>query len=568
MKRISIFIIAAILTVMSVNTVITATETDIIETNESVESVTVSFGQGHENANGSMDNVTVQKGTEYVLPKCVFTVPGMSFNGWFSGVDGKIYNAGDKCTVNKNVSFTATYKETPKEQYTISFGGKASDITIIAGKSFELPAYETAENEIFYGWKQQFTDGTLSEKIYGVGKYPDTVSGNMTFIADTAVYNDFAVIADANGEKTVFDGFDAVKHTVSTDENGNILPIVAEYTAENAMDISVYRYLTVMYSIDGTVAAEEKPYFTVTTDTDKTVNQEISPEKGWNFTCIDLSELVNDGNDGRINSLKLSLENGTYNTFYVGRLIFSKDKLSAKDKLHNSYMKGYEGYEGREFKPDEKMTRAQACVIVARYKAGFDVIPTTDGNGTPIVSPFDDVRPQGENAHWAHNEIAYVASLGYLNGYKGEFLPDQAITRAEFVKLVVNMTYNDGDNKDLPDPGFSDVKPEISRSTYTAVAIAVRKGFINGYKEDNTFRPEGEITRAEVVTVFNRSIGRDTAVITPIYDRSVEAYNFVDVRGHWAEKHILEATVPHLELIGEAMTDSRYSVMIAKINAQ
>jgi hypothetical protein len=42
---------------------------------------------------------------------------------------------------------------------------------------------------------------------------------------------------------------------------------------------------------------------------------------------------------------------------------------------------------------------------------------------------------------------------------------------------------------------------------YGYVTSMVSHGFINGY-EDNTFRPEKEITRAEAMTVINKILGK------------------------------------------------------------
>ena len=66
---------------------------------------TVSFDPGE--GSGTMDNVTVTAG-EYTLPACTFTAPsGKGFAGW--EYNGATYAVGDTCTVNSDVTFTATW---------------------------------------------------------------------------------------------------------------------------------------------------------------------------------------------------------------------------------------------------------------------------------------------------------------------------------------------------------------------------------------------------------------------------------------------------------------------------
>ncbi len=60
---------------------------------------------------------------------------------------------------------------------------------------------------------------------------------------------------------------------------------------------------------------------------------------------------------------------------------------------------------------------------------------------------------------------------------------------------------------------------------------------IDGY-DDNTFKPDNLITRAEAVKIINSILGRT--------DYRNEKNPFTDVKtSHWAYKQILEAAIEH-----------------------
>lgn len=80
------------------------------------------------------------------------------------------------------------------------------------------------------------------------------------------------------------------------------------------------------------------------------------------------------------------------------------------------------GYEDGTFRPGRSVTRAELVKIITSY---FDV---TEQGG----SAFSDVK-----GHWAASVIAYAANQGWIGGYEdGTFRPDQAVTRAEAVRII------------------------------------------------------------------------------------------------------------------------------------
>ena len=69
-------------------------------------------------------------------------------------------------------------------------------------------------------------------------------------------------------------------------------------------------------------------------------------------------------------------------------------------------------------------------------------------------------------------------------------------------------------------------------------------GIINGY-EDGSFRPYGNLTRAEFCTMYNRILGREGAVLIDAEGKEItaETYGFTDLDAEkWYYKDMLRAT--------------------------
>ncbi|CEO26157.1 S-layer homology domain-containing protein [Paraclostridium sordellii] len=112
------------------------------------------------------------------------------------------------------------------------------------------------------------------------------------------------------------------------------------------------------------------------------------------------------------------------------------------------------------------------------------------------LSIYADNKVKDIDGHWAHNQISEFIKNSYAKGYEDNtFRPDKQITRAEFVKLV-NKYFG------FNDKGVSNFK-DINQKNwyYNDVCIAIKAGYINGY-EDNTFRPDKQITREEAAKII------------------------------------------------------------------
>lgn len=91
-----------------------------------------------------------------------------------------------------------------------------------------------------------------------------------------------------------------------------------------------------------------------------------------------------------------------------------------------------------------------------------------------------------------------------LNGYEdGSLKLENNITRAEFCALLINML-GVKDFENLTNK-FVDVKD--GAWYYNAINKVAELGYINGYKEDGTFRPANNITYAESCAIIVNILG-------------------------------------------------------------
>ena len=111
----------------------------------------------------------------------------------------------------------------------------------------------------------------------------------------------------------------------------------------------------------------------------------------------------------------------------------------------------------------------------------------------PLLTGFTDI----EN-HWAQETIEEWMDAGLISGYDdGTFRPEQEITRAEFTALI-NRSFG---FTDFQENHFQDVPLDAWFSSHVDRAVAA--GYISGY-DDDTFRPQETISRQEAATIVYR----------------------------------------------------------------
>lgn len=125
---------------------------------------------------------------------------------------------------------------------------------------------------------------------------------------------------------------------------------------------------------------------------------------------------------------------------------------------------------------------------------------------------FEDVK-----GHWAESFVNKAADLGLFKGDdKGNFNPDDNVTRAQFVTVLWRMAGSPAVDTEVP---FTDISNQIDEFK-SAIAWGFEKGYINGTTE-TTFEPDSTLTREAGMKILHYYSGGQTGgemVLTAIYD--------------------------------------------------
>lgn len=186
------------------------------------------------------------------------------------------------------------------------------------------------------------------------------------------------------------------------------------------------------------------------------------------------------------------------------------------------------GYPDGGFKPESNVTRAEMSAIFARLLK--EKIYLNENYSTF----YSDVDANG----WYAEYIGLLTELRIINGYPdGTFRPNNSVTRAEFATVASRFISN---KKSVG--GFRDVRNEYWARE--SIEFAKAEGWLNGYP-DGTFKPEQNITRAEVVNIVNKMLDRNAD--KKYVDENVGGlYNYNDLSiSHWAYYPIMEASNGH-----------------------
>lgn len=123
-----------------------------------------------------------------------------------------------------------------------------------------------------------------------------------------------------------------------------------------------------------------------------------------------------------------------------------------------------------------------------------------------VTETYPDVKPDS----WFAKEIARAKNAGYLSGYAdGTIRPNELITRQEMAAMltrVMNLAVNDG-----PELGrFSD-RDSVPAWSRAACAALVREGYLSGY-QDGTLQVLNPTSRAMAAVILNQAMEKRTSV--------------------------------------------------------
>ena len=168
----------------------------------------------------------------------------------------------------------------------------------------------------------------------------------------------------------------------------------------------------------------------------------------------------------------------------------------AQVKIQSWIDKGLiKGYPDGTFKPDQNVTRAEFMTLANRAFGYTTVVPIT----------YTDVKA----GSWYAPEVAKAKAAGYISGYPdGTMRPENPITREEVATIVArikNLT-SDANAADK----YSDASKIGSWSKGQVGAVTSAK-IMQGYP-DGSFKPQGLMTRAEVVVASDNALYYTTPV--------------------------------------------------------
>jgi len=143
------------------------------------------------------------------------------------------------------------------------------------------------------------------------------------------------------------------------------------------------------------------------------------------------------------------------------------------------------------------------------------------------ASVFSDIA-----SHWARSYIEELYELGgAIAYYKDTYAPDKPMTRLDVVRTILTTL-----DIDVPESGSISTNPfpDVPASSWRAPYIQKAKtlGFISGYDDDGTFRPDESVSRAEIMKIIFKATGlkATTRATTPFKDVPV---------GYWYSNYIL-----------------------------
>ena len=492
---------------------------------------TITFNAG--GGSGSMDSVTVNAGTIYILPACGFTAPAdQEFKAWEIG--GTEYKVGDSYTVLVDTEIKALWENsviTPTT-YTVTVSNdgngtaSASHATAAAGTEITL----TATPQIGYhfkGWQVESPAGlVITNNKFTM---PDgNVDVKAIFEKDAPpAPTEFIVTFDGNG------GTPSVGSMTTTDRKLTSLP-----SASRSGSYSFYGWYTeksggtkittdTVFHANATVYAHwtytggggggynpPVTYYTLRFETGG--GSDIPSVQGTYNTYIDLTKYVPTWRGhafigwysersltNKVSGVCLTKDMTVYAGWRVdenpGTGVNPFTDISEKDWFYGDVMFVYEnglmlGTSKTLFSPHGTAMRGMMATILWRMEGS----PVPKGKNS-----FTDV----EAGKWYAAAITWTAENGIFAGYgKDKFGPDDPITREQLAAIFYR--YADYKGYDLTVKGDLDKFKDADKITdyaKTAMQWAVGSGLVKG-KSGNLLDPQGTATRAEIAAMLHRFI--------------------------------------------------------------
>lgn len=105
------------------------------------------------------------------------------------------------------------------------------------------------------------------------------------------------------------------------------------------------------------------------------------------------------------------------------------------------------------------------------------------------------------SGHWAEKDLIIAKDKGWIKGYDGKAAPDNKITREEMITILMRISKEDIKKKEVTMEDFTDYS-EVSKWSKESITKAIREGIIQG--DNNNIKPKSNATRAEAITIIYR----------------------------------------------------------------
>ena len=212
-----------------------------------------------------------------------------------------------------------------------------------------------------------------------------------------------------------------------------------------------------------------------------------------------------------------------------------------------------------QLEPLREITRAEIAVLI--YQA---LVAT--GQENPLSSAYI-VKPETEIpsfsdivGHWAEPFIRALVSMNLTQGFAdGTYLPDQAMTRAQYTALIA-AAFNPPAKR--PSPEFTDIAKDFWAAN--AIEIAARGGFVGGFS-DRTFRPTQNVQRLQVIVSLVNGLGlvaTDQKTLTYIDQEKIPEYARTAVTIATQQKIIVNYPDPNLLAPTREATRAEVAAMV------
>ena len=392
---------------------------------------------------GSMEPVTVEEGSRYVLPACGFIPPvNMQFSGWALSAGGSVIADG-AIMVTSNITLYAIWEPVPVNEFVIFFDGNGgtpavSSMTTIGHKLAFLPGAFRSGSYRFDGWYTERNGGEL-------------IATSTVFAANTIVYAHWTYTGGSGGSGGYVPGYYIIRATAGA--GGSITPsgdVSVRAGANQTFTITPNRgYAVSDVKIDGRI---------------------IGAVRSYTFENISASHTIEV--QFRVRSSFVDVPSGSY----------------YEDAVDWAVANGITtGMDAAHFSPDGICTRAQAVTFL--WRAAGRPAPESR------TMPFTDVPADS----YYYDAVLWAVENGITKGTSSTtFSPDDTCTRAQIVTFLWR-------SEQSPAAGSSNPFTDVSADAYYADAVlwAVKEAITTGTTR-TTFSPDAECTRAQIVTFLWR----------------------------------------------------------------